>query len=66
MTTKQQKKNWLFNGRIELEGVDFFINNATEDEAIARAKASDWDYYDTIGASEINSHINSRTMEPNE
>lgn len=54
---------WIFRGSIRLDGVEFRITAATEEEAIAKAEAGEFDEYDEMGAETVDWEINPKTIE---
>ena len=58
--------SFICRGTVELRGVDFFIEAATLEEAIAKAEAGQFEDYETACAETFNWTMNSRTVEPNE
>lgn len=57
---------WIFKGSLRLDGVDFFISAETEAEAIAKAKAGEYDEHDEMGATTADWSIDPGTIEPND
>lgn len=57
---------WIFKGSIRLDGVEFRITADTETEAIAKAKAGDYDDYDEMGAATADWEIDPGSCELNE
>lgn len=56
---------FIFRGTIALSGVDFFITADTPLEAVKKAKAGEYDYYDTAGAETTDWQIDPLTGEDN-
>lgn len=44
-------KEYIAKGTLTLSGVDFFIAADNQEEAEAKARRGEWDYYDISGAS---------------
>jgi len=59
-------REFVCTGTMELRGVTFFIEAATEEEAIEKAKAGEWSDYDTNGAESVNWDMRESTLEANE
>ena len=57
---------WMATGRIELSGVDFFIEADTLEEAKEKAKRGEYEFYEDNGAEAINWTIKPSTVESNE
>jgi hypothetical protein len=50
-------KQYIFNGRVELSGVQFIVEAENEDDAKAKAKRGEWEDYDLSGAETVNTDI---------
>jgi hypothetical protein len=48
-----KKKEWIVTGRVTFEGAQCIIQATTEDEALAKANAGEWDELTTGGASMV-------------
>lgn len=57
---------YLFRGRIELDGATFCIDAENEEEAKEKASAGSWDDLDIDGAASRNWTIHPETCELNE
>jgi hypothetical protein len=57
---------YIFRGRVELDGVDFFISAETPLEAVKKAKAGDYDRYEADGAEMVNCEIDPLTGQDNQ
>lgn len=61
-----EPREWIFRGRVTLEGVQFFITADSEDEAIERARKGDFDDRDDGGGESVDWHIDVDSIELNE
>ncbi len=63
---KAALREFIFEGTVELRGVQFFV--VAEDEMDARAKASagEWTDYDTLGAETVNWELDLKTIQAND
>ncbi|MCB7127909.1 MAG: hypothetical protein J3T61_00020 [Candidatus Brocadiales bacterium] len=57
---------YIFQGSLSLTNVDFFITADDEDAARSKAKAGEYDNWETSGAASSNWMIDSDTLELNE
>lgn len=57
---------WVARGKIELHGVDFFIEAETKEEAIAMANAGDFQFYEDHGAQPMNWIIEPDSVKPDD
>ena len=57
---------YLFRGRLELNGVIFTVNAENEEEARAKAKTGDYSEWDISGAEGVNWTLDPATCEANE
>jgi len=59
-------REFIFRGTIEYRGANFFVVAFTKAEAVAQAKAGDFQEIDVLGAEMINWEVDPRTIESNE
>ena len=58
--------SWIFKGSIRLDGVTFYVEAESEEEAREKARAGDYEEYDEMGAETANCEIDAGTIELNE
>jgi hypothetical protein len=60
-----EMKSYLFEGKVTISGVAFYIDAASEDEARERAERGDYDSYDIGGGSTEDWTIHADTLKEN-
>jgi hypothetical protein len=63
---KVETREFMFTGTVELRGVTFFVTAEDEDAAREKAKAGEYDDYDSGGAETVNWEMNPDSLEVNE
>lgn len=59
-------RQYLMQGRVTLEGVDFFVTANSEQEAFDKVSAGQWHTYEIDAASMVDWTILRSSVEPNE